>query len=154
MTPVYSDASFDIAIFQAVLIFGDKQKMLNFAFHALKDKGLVGAVELTWRNDPTEEIKETFSKKLAKPLVNVNTKGDWINNLTKAGFREAVCKEINSMNIGSFIRMWKGEEWKNKMKIIFKCLSDIDVIQQMFTILNLFKKYPDNLYYGYYLGQK
>jgi ubiquinone/menaquinone biosynthesis C-methylase UbiE len=154
MTPVYYNTSFDIAIFQAVLIFGNKQKMLNFAYQVLKDKGQVGAIELTWKNDPPEEIKETFSRKLAKPLINVGNKRDWLSNFTKAGFRETVCRELQSMNIGSFIRMWIGEEWSNKIKIVFKCLTNIEVIQRMFTVLHLFNKYPDNLKYGFYLSQK
>lgn len=154
MAPVYPDTSFDLAIFQAVLIFGDKQKMLNFAYRALKNKGRVGAIELTWRKDPTKEIKEIFSEKLAKPIINVGTKGDWIFNLTKAGFRKTDCKEMHSMNIGSFIKMWMGEGWNHKIKIAFKCLTNLDLIQQMFKVIHLFKKYPDNLDYGFYLGQK
>ena len=154
MTPNYSESSFDVAIFQSVLIFGDKQKMLSFAYYALRDKGQVGAIELTWRNDPTQEIKETFSRKLAKPLINVGTKRDWISNLTEAGFRKATCREIQSMNIRSFVTMWIGEEWRNKIKIIFKCLTNIEVIKRMFTVLHLFNSYPDNLDYGFYLGQK
>ena len=101
-----------------------------------------------------EEIRELFSKKLAKPIINVGTKGAWINNLTEAGFHETDCRDIHSMNIGSFIKMWIGESWRNKIKIAFKCLTNLDVIQQMFTVIHLFKKYPDNLDYGFYLGQK
>jgi len=154
MSPVYSDTSFDLAIFQAVLIFGDKQKMLNFAYHALRDNGQVGAIELTWRDNPSEEIKEKFSTEFAKPLINVETIGGWKSNFSKAGFQKVVCKEIHSMNIGTFINMWKGEEWVNKIKIALKCLSDIEVIKRMSTIIRLLTKYPDNLDYGFYLSQK
>jgi ubiquinone/menaquinone biosynthesis C-methylase UbiE len=154
MSPVYSDTSFDIAIFQTVLMFGDKQKMLNFAYNALRDKGQVGAIELTWRNDPSEEIKETFARKFAEPLINVETPENWISTFRRAGFQKVVCQEIHSMTIGTFIRMWKGEEWGNKIKIVLKCLSDKEVIKRMVTVIRLLKKYPDNLDYGVFLSQK
>ena len=154
MTPYRPDKPFDIAIFQAVLIFGDKQKMLNFAYHALKDKGQVGAVELTWNNHPSQAIKDSFSSKLAKPLINVGTKEDWISNFEEAGFRKPFCNDIQAMNIRSFIKMWTGENWRNQFKIIYQCLSNKEVIQRMFTVLNLFKRYPDELKYGFYLAHK
>jgi len=154
MTPFYSEHLFDIAIIQAVLIFGDKQRMLNFAHSALKDNGLIGAIELTWRNDPPHFIKETFSRELAKPLINVGTKGDWISSIDEAGFKKASCDEILPMNISSFIKMWVGEKWRNKINIVYKCLANREVLQRMVTIINLFKKYPDYLKYGFYLAQK
>ena len=76
--------------------------MLNFAFCALKDKGQVGAVELTWRNDPSRIIKESFSKHLAEPLINVSTKKDWISNFNEAGFQETYCGDIKAMNIRNY----------------------------------------------------
>jgi ubiquinone/menaquinone biosynthesis C-methylase UbiE len=154
MSTFEHDPLFDIAIFQAVLIFGDKRKMLKFAHYALKNKGKVGAIELTWRNDPSVEITDMFSKKLAKPLFNVSTKNEWISSFTEAGFRETTCRASYSMNISSFLGMWLGEELSNKIKIAFKCLTSADVIQKMFEVLHLFKKYPDHLDYGFYLGQK
>jgi len=50
--------------------------------------------------------------------------------------------------------MWKSEEWGRKIKIVLKCLSGKEVIKRMLTIIGLLKKYPDNLGYGLYLGQK
>ena len=154
MSPVFSDTSFDIAIFQAVLIFGDKQKMLNFAYNALKDKGQVGAIELTWRNDPSEEIVRTFSREFAEPLINAENLRGWESTFSRAGFQKVFCKEIHSMKIVTFINMWKSEEWGRKIKIVLKCLSDKEVIKRMLTIIGLLKKYPDNLGYGLYLSQK
>jgi ubiquinone/menaquinone biosynthesis C-methylase UbiE len=154
MSPVYADTSFDIAIFQTVLMFGDKQKMLNFAYNALRDKGQIGAIEFTWKNDPSEEIKETFSRKFAEPLINVETLEDWISTFRRAGFQKVVCQEMHAMTIGTFMRMWNGEEWRNKIKIVLKCLSDKDVIKRMVTVIRLFLEYPDNLDYGFFLSQK
>ena len=154
MSPVFSDASFDIAIFQAVLIFGNKQKMLNFAYNALKAKGQVGAIELTWRNDPSEEIVGTFSREFAEPLINAENLGGWKSAFSRAGFHKVFCKEIHPMKIGTFIKMWKGEEWVRKIKIIHKCFSDKEVIRRMLTVIGLLIKYPNSLGYGLYLSQK
>ena len=154
MSPTFSDTSFDIAIFQAVLIFGDKQKMLNFAYNVLKDQGLVGAIELTWKNDPSREIKRIFAEEFAQPLINAETENNWDYIFSKAGFRKITINEIHSLTIGTFIKMWRGEELINKLKIIFKCLYDVVVIRRMIKIIHLLIKYPDNLSYGYYLSQK
>ncbi len=154
MSPAFSDFSFDVAIFQAVLIFGDKQKMLNFTYRVLNDNGLIGANELTWRGNLPREIKETFAEEFAQPLINAETKDDWISIFSKAGFRKVACDEIHSLTIGTFIRMWSGEELINKIRILFKCLYDKVVIQRMFTIIQLLNKYPNNLSYGYYISQK
>lgn len=154
MSPVYPDNSFDIAIFQAVLIFGDKQKMLKFAYNVLKDKGQVGAIELTWKNNPSNETKEIFTKNLAQPLINVEAVDDWKSIFSNAGFQKVICHEIHSLNIGTFIKMWQGERLRNRIKIALKCLYDKAVIQQMLTVINLLRKYPNNLYYGYYLSQR
>ena len=154
MSPVCPDTSFDIAVFQAVLIFGDKQKMLHFAYNALRDTGQVGAIELTWRNEPPEEIAEAFSREFAEPLINAETPGDWMSTFSRAGFQKVFCKEIHPMKIGTFVNMWRGEEWGNKLKIVRKCLSDKEVIQRMLTVIGMLKKYPDNLGYGLFLCQK
>ena len=154
MTPFFPDDSFDVAIFQAVLIFGDKQKMLNFAYNSLTDKGQVGAIELTWRNDPSEEIVGVFSRDFAEPLINAESPGGWEFTFNRAGFQRVVCREIDYMTIGTFIKMWKGEEWGRKIKIVLKCLFDKEVIKRMLSVVGLLRKYPDNLGYGFYLSYK
>lgn len=154
MSPVCSDTSFDIAIFQGVLIFGDKQKMLNFAYNSLKEQGLVGAIELVWRNGTSREIEETFSREFAEPLINAETIDDWLSTFSKAGFQNVLCKENHSLKIGTFIKMWNGEEWSNKIKILSRCLTDKEIFKRMLTIIGLLRKYPDNLGYGLFLSQK
>ncbi len=135
MSPAFSDFSFDVAIFQAVLIFGDKQRMLNFAFGVLNDNGLIGANELTWRGDPSREIKESFAEEFAQPLINAESEDDWISIFGKAGFRKVVCDEIHALTIGTFIKMWSGEDLINKIKILLKCLYERVVQQRMLTII-------------------
>lgn len=154
MSPVYPDVSFDIAIFQAVLFFGDKQKMLSYAYNMLRDNGQVGVIELTWKKEPSEEIKKAFSRDLTEPVINAENTEGWISAFRRAGFQKAECKELYPMNIGTFITMWKGEGLRNSTKIAFKCLFGKEVRKRMFTVISLFNKYPDYLSYGLYSGQK
>ena len=111
-------------------------------------------IELTWRNDPSEEIVRTFSREFAEPLINAENLRGWESTFSRAGFQKVFCKAIHSMKIVTFINMWKSEEWGRKIKIVLNCLSDKEVIKRMLTIIGLLKKYPDNLGYGLYLSQK
>lgn len=156
MSHVYPDDLFDVAIFQAVLFFGDKQKMLSYAYNVLKDDGQVGAIEITWRKEPSEEIKVTFVRNLTEPIINAETTKGWTSAFRRAGFDKIACKELYPMNIKTFIVMWKGEGLRNKIKIPFKALFDkkLGMIKRMSTLMGLFNKYPDYLGYGLYLGQK
>lgn len=154
MSPTSFETSFDIAIIQAVLVFGDKQKMLRFVHSILRDNGRLCAIEFIWGDGTSEDIKQIFATNLAEPLINGETIEDWVSVFGNAGFRNTVCKDTQSMNLGTFMVMWLGENWRNKIKIMFKCISSLDVMMRIARITQLFTKHPENLYYGFFLCAK
>jgi ubiquinone/menaquinone biosynthesis C-methylase UbiE len=154
MSPPSFETSFDIAIIQAVLVFGDKQKMLGFVHSILRDNGRLCAIEFIWGDGIPDHIKQTFATNLAEPLINGETIEDWVSIFGNAGFRNTVCKDKQSMNLGTFMAMWLGEDFLSKIKIMFKCISNLGVMKKIATISQLFYKHPENLYYGFFLSEK
>lgn len=117
----FDDGSFDAVIFQAVLIFMDKEKALTEAIRVVKKNGFVGVLELTWKKEPTDELRKIAPKIICSAVVNAGTPGEWENSLLKAGFnKNKVESRIFDLYMRVPLDMFRNEGFINSLRVLFK----------------------------------
>jgi ubiquinone/menaquinone biosynthesis C-methylase UbiE len=83
----FEDNTFDGAIAQAVLVFTNKEKTLREVSRVVKPGGFFGAIELSWKQAPTEYIAKRVKQTLCSVSVEAELHQSWIDHLQKAGLR-------------------------------------------------------------------
>ncbi|ODS35369.1 MAG: hypothetical protein A7316_03970 [Candidatus Altiarchaeales archaeon WOR_SM1_86-2] len=149
----FDDGGFDAVIFQAVLIFMDKSKALREAIRVVKKNGFVGALELTWRKEPTDELKKIAPEIICSAVVNAETTENWENSFLKAGF-DKVESNIFHMDIGGPLDTLINEGFINSSRVFFKSLTNSDIRNKTRSIRTFFKENKEYLGYGIYIGKK
>lgn len=147
----FEDNSFDAAVSQAMLVLvDDKVKAIKEANRVIKKGGTAGWLELSWRNDPTEEFIEHVSKVLCSYCMKrAETYEGWQKTFKKAGISSLDVKGYAFKN-GGFAEMLRDEGLMNTLAVLGKYVANREVRNRMRLIENTFKEYPNYFGYGIY----
>ncbi len=148
----FQDQTFDGAIFQAALIFTNKNKALHSVYQKIRPGGFLGVIELAWKRPPTERIVTRVRETLCSAAINTETHEEWIRLLRQHGFKVAYSDLLDHKF--AFIGMLRNEGLVPSLRIALKCISDKSVKAKMKRITNLFKEAGAYLGYGIYVGRK
>ncbi len=101
----FEDDVFDGAISQAVLVFTDKDRALREVARVVKPGGFVGAVELTWKQPPTEYIARRVQETLCSVSIQADLHQMWQDRFQKAGL-PVTHEELNDLHftMGGMLR--------------------------------------------------
>ena len=147
----FEDNFFDAAISQAMLVLvDDKIQAINEAKRVVKKGGTAGWLELSWKNEPTEEFLDYVSNVLCSYCMRkAETYEGWKEVFRKAGVQEVDIIRNTFKNSG-VLHMLKDEGLANTMKILLRYIGNSDVRKRMNLISEAFTKYPQYFGYGIY----
>ncbi|MFW9831269.1 MAG: class I SAM-dependent methyltransferase [Candidatus Thorarchaeota archaeon] len=148
----FQDQTFDGAIFQAALIFTNKNKVLHSVYHMIRFGGFLGVVELAWKKPPTERIVTRVRETLCSAAINTEVHEEWMRLLRQHGFR-VVYSDLLDHKF-DFRGILRNEGLGSSLKITIKWISDKFVKEKMKQITNLFKEADEYLGYGIYVARK
>ncbi|MFH1562740.1 MAG: class I SAM-dependent methyltransferase [Nitrospirota bacterium] len=148
----FSDNSFDVSIFQAVLILVENKKQaIKEAVRVTKPGGYIGFLEMTWQKQPTESfLKEAAEKMCPICIGNIRTYEGWKELIFNQGLKEVITKKYKMRNPN----LIKDEGISNAVKVMSKWLFNPRIRNRMNEVDNLFEKYSEYFGYGIYVGQK
>ncbi len=147
----FEDETFDIAITQAALVYFDKEKVVKEAIRVLKKGGRFGAAELSWKKKPTEELlKKTISILKEDCIRNALTFEEWRRFFVNMGLEGIETAEVKMWDISHIIR----EPILNRIKIIFRMLTNSRIRKRARAISGHFRSNPDYFGFNIYVGVK
>jgi SAM-dependent methyltransferase len=146
------DNMFDGAIFQASLIFCDKTNVLSSVSKKIEQGGFLGAIELTWKVEPTLYIMSRVKSVLCSAAVNAEQQPGWVKLFQQAGL-EVVMAEAHDLGF-SFRDMVANEGLLSASKVALKCTFNSVTRNRVASITNLFKETAAYLGYGIYVCRK
>lgn len=146
------DNMFDGAIFQASLIFCDKTNALDSISKKIEPGGFLGAVELTWKVEPTPYIMSRVKSVLCGAAVNAEQQKGWVRLFQRAGL-DAVVSEVHDLGF-SFSDMVANEGLFSASKVALKCTFNSVTRDRVASITKLFKETGAYLGYGIYVCRK
>ncbi|MFH2011230.1 MAG: methyltransferase domain-containing protein [Pseudomonadota bacterium] len=151
----FEDNSFDVAVSQAMLVLvDDKVKTIKEANRVIRKGGTAGWLELSWRNEPTEEFLEHVSKVLCSYCMKkAETYDGWKRTFEEAGISNVNVQEYTFKNSG-FATMLKDEGLLNTIRVFQKYFTNAEVRRRMRLIDNTFKEYSNYFGYGIYSFKK
>jgi ubiquinone/menaquinone biosynthesis C-methylase UbiE len=147
----FEENFFDAAISQAMLVLvDDKIQAIKEAKRVVKKGGTAGWLELSWKNEPTEEFLDYVSNVLCSYCMRkAETYEGWREVFRKAGVQEVEIIRDTFKNSG-VLHMLKDEGLANTMKILSRYIGNSDVRKRMKLINAAFTKYPQYFGYGIY----
>lgn len=143
---------FDGAIFQASLIFCYKTNALNSISSKIQQGGFLGAVELTWKAEPTPYVMSRVKSVLCGAAVNAEHQSGWEKLFQRAGL-EVAMSEVHDLDF-SFRDMVANEGLFSASKIALKCSFNSATRKRVASIKKLFKEIGAYLGYGMYVCRK
>jgi ubiquinone/menaquinone biosynthesis C-methylase UbiE len=151
----FEDNLFDAAISQAMLVLvDDKIQAIKEAKRVVKTGGHAGWLELSWKEEPTEEFLDYVSTVLCSYCMRkAETYEGWQEVFRKAGVPEVEIKRDTFRNSG-VLHMLKDEGLTNTMKILSRYIGNSEVRKRMKLINEAFAKYPQYFGYGIYSFKK
>ena len=151
----FEDNFFDASISQAMLVLvDDKVQTIREAKRVVKNGGRAGWIELSWKEEPTEEFLDYVSTVLCSYCMRkAETFEGWEKVFRKAGVQEVDVEKHTFQNTG-VLHMVRDEGLANSLKILSRYIGNIDVRNRMKLINDAFKKYPQYFGYGIYSFQK
>lgn len=148
----FQDMTFDGAIFQASLIFTNKDEALHSVYQKIRSGGFLGVIELAWKKLPTENIVTKVREILCAAAVNTETHNKWKQIFSQVGF-EVVHSELLDHKF-NFRGIFENEGLLSSLRIALKCINDEPVKRKMRQITSLFKETGEYLGYGIYVARK
>lgn len=151
----FEDGSFDVAVSQAMLVLvDDKIRAIKEANRVIKPGGAAGWLELSWRNEPSEEFIEHVSKVLCSYCMKrAETYEGWLVTFAKAGIAGVNGQAFGFKN-GGFAEMLRDEGLRNTLGVLKKYVTNSEVRNRMRLIDRTFNEYPDYFGYGIYSFRK
>jgi SAM-dependent methyltransferase len=151
----FNDNEFDVSIAQAMLVLiDDKESVIKEALRVINPTGLAGWIELTWRQNPSEQFIQQVSNVIcAYCMLNVRISDDWDKLFIQAG-ASGLRTIIYPMYFSGFLGMIKDEGFSNSIRVIRKYLTDSKVRTRMNTMNRFFKRNEDIFGYGIYTMTK
>ena len=148
----FQNQIFDGAIFQAALIFTNKNRALHSVYQKIRSGGFLGVIELAWKKPPTERIVTRVRETLCSAAINTEIHQEWIRLLEQHGF-ELVYSDLLDHKF-DFSGMFRNEGLWSSLRIGIKYISDDSVKGKMKQITSLFKETDEYLGYGIYVARK
>lgn len=151
----FADNEFDAAISQAMLVLvNDQQKAVREALRVIRPSGLAGWLELSWRQEPTEDFLDAVSNVLCPYCVlNVHTFQGWKTLLEDAGIKRLKAFSFPSKNSGVG-EMLSDEGLANTLRIMGRYLTDPKIRRRMQTMDKFFLDHSQIFGYGVFAGSK
>ena len=151
----FNNNEFDVSIAQAMLVLiNDKESVIKEALRVIKPTGLAGWIELTWRQNPSEQFMQQVSNVIcAYCMLNVRISEGWNKLFLDSGASD-LQTTIYPMNFSGFPGMIKDEGLSNSIRVIRKYLIDSKVRVRMNTMNRFFKRNEDIFGYGIYTMTK
>ena len=146
----FEDNTFDGAIAQAVLIFTDKEKTLHEVSRVVKPGGFFGAIELSWKQTPTEYIVKRVKQTLCSVSVEADLHQGWIDRIQKAGLR-VVHDELKDLRF-TMQDMLRDEGLLRGLGVLRGYLNPA-VRERLSGFSRLFEETDKYLGYGVYVGR-
>lgn len=149
----FKDDEFDITIAQAMLILAEnKEKVIKEAKRVTKPNGKSGWLELSWRNEVTDEFLEIANRELCGFCIsNVKSFDKWIELFKSTGYNDLKINKY-SMEYRGLIGMVQDEGFTNGSKVMFKYMTNNKIRKRMKKLDRFFTKYSDYVGYGIYIG--
>lgn len=151
----FPDDEFDVAIAQAMLVLvGNQQKAVQEGLRVTKPGGYLGWLELSWREEPTEEFIEQVSTVIcAYCMRNAHTYDGWQNLFSESGVQD-LTTFAEPMVFHGIAGMLADEGWANTLKITLRYFINARIRNRMKTMDLFFKTYTSHFGYGIYVGRK
>ncbi len=146
------DVMFDGVIFQASLIFCNKNRVLQTVTQRIRPGGFMGAVELSWKKSPPAEVLAKVKRVLCAAAINAELHDDWIALFEKSGL-EVENSELHDLDFG-FHFMRENEGLFSTIRIMSKCVFSQETREKTQAITNLFRETGTYLGFGIYVCRK
>jgi ubiquinone/menaquinone biosynthesis C-methylase UbiE len=147
----FGDDVFDGAVSQAVLIFTDKDRTLREAARVVKQGGFVGAIELAWKQTPTEHIARKVQETLCSVSINADPHQGWHDRFQRAGLK-VIHEELSDLHI-TMRGMLRDEGLLRGLKCAAKGFAKPDYRERLAQFSRLFEETEKYLGYGIYIGR-
>lgn len=151
----FPDNEFDVAVSQAMLVLVEsKEKAVQEALRVTKPGGYLGWLELSWKEQPTEEFLDAVSNVLcAYCMLNVHTFGGWEDLFTRTGINNLETTAFPLEN-GGMVGMLADEGLLNWTKVMLRNLTNPRIRKRVTTMNRFFKDHTQYFGYGIYVGRK
>lgn len=147
----FGDNIFDGAISQAVLVFTDKDRTLREVARVVKPGGFVGAVELTWKQAPTEYVVKRVQETLCSVSIQADLHQSWQNRFQEAGLM-ITHEELNDLHF-TLRDMLKDEGLIRGLMCAAKGFVKPTYRERLAQFSRLFEETEKYLGYGIYVGR-
>ncbi len=142
---------FDGAISQAVLVFTDKDKALREVARVVRPGGFVGAIELTWKQAPTEYIAKRVQETFCSVSIQADLHQGWHDRFQRAGLR-VIHEELNDLHF-TMRGMLRDEGLLRGLKCAAKGFVKPNYRERLAQFSRLFEETEKYLGYGIYIGR-
>lgn len=146
----FPDNSFDVIISQAFFILIDDQELALKEMHrVLKPGGVIGSIELSWLQEPTESIYTDLVKDTCSSFIpRVKSVDKWSSFFTTSGLQpQSVSAHIWKSGM---LKMIESEGIANTFKIMGRMMTNPPLRKKMMTVQSTFKKHQEYIGYGIY----
>lgn len=153
----FSDNEFDAAVSQAMLVLvDDKTRAIQEAKRVVKNSGVAGWLELSWKKEITKDFIDKVSNVIcAYCMTNVSTFEGWIKIFKDAGIKNVKVVPLDfTPNSGGFLGMIKDEGFFRSLSIMMNILKNSDIKFRMKTMRRFFGEYEDVFGCGIYYFKK
>lgn len=147
----FEDDTFDGAISQAVLVFTDKDRALREVARVVKPGGFVGAVELTWKQAPTEYLAGRVRETLCSVSIQADLHQGWQDRFQRAGLT-VIHEELNDLRF-TMMGMLKDEGLFRGLVCAAKGFVKPSYRERLARFSRLFEETEKYLGYGVYIGR-
>lgn len=147
----FEDNIFDGAVSQAVLVFTDKDRALREVTRVVKPGGFVGAVELTWKQPPTEYIAKRVQETLCSVSIEADLHQGWQDRFLKAGLM-VIHEELNDLHF-TMRGMLRDEGLLRGLRCAIKGFLKPSSRERLARFSRLFEETEKYLGYGIYIGR-
>jgi ubiquinone/menaquinone biosynthesis C-methylase UbiE len=146
---------FDVVVSQAILVLVDDQKKaVREALRVVRPGGMIGWIEMSWKQPTTPEFIQAASSRLCTSCVrNFHTYHGWETLLVGAGVRQLKTLPF-PLDGGSMLAMLADEKLLNFSRVMYRYLTNSQIRKRMDTINRFFRENTQYFGYGIYLGQK
>jgi ubiquinone/menaquinone biosynthesis C-methylase UbiE len=147
----FEDDTFDGAVCQAVLVFTDKDRALREVTRVVKQGGFVGAVELAWKQAPTEYIANRVRETLCSVSIQADLHQGWRDRFQKAGLM-VTHEELSDLHFTAR-GMFRDEGFLRGLMCAVRVLVKTSSRERLAEFSRLFEETEKYLGYGMYIGR-
>jgi ubiquinone/menaquinone biosynthesis C-methylase UbiE len=91
----FPDNTFDVVISESVTGFTNKSRSISEYYRVLKNGGYLGLNEVTWKFNPSHEIKDYYRRLMG---IEPESREGWLSYLKEAGFKD-ITSSVSAMNL-------------------------------------------------------